>query len=387
MGKQTQTTSDNQIKKTSLESFKESKSTYKVKCKIEAPLIIYRDTKGSHSSYPLDDVFLYFAPSSELSFEICDEGDYSFTIQEAEKFIEPLKLALEYVNGLDIAKLKISNLEEANNDSSNQPEEVILRLPLTKAKQKRLKLISKIPYGIHEILVDVIQSPDVSSLMIRLVFPDYKAVTYGFTITTAQKFIDELINTIKYVQKNPPLIISDMISGKVIATKKSQESRYFEVGTDGIIYNNEEPNLVFINIYDVERGYLLATRWFDDDEVSILAGILAKSANEINNLQTDSINNLIQQNQKKSIQFLVTSRLIISVDFLPNEIKSPGIKLLFKYNGVTRVGDDDIFWLTEDNARELSRLMFDALKNKANHPVHVYKSSQPTKITIAYLRA
>jgi hypothetical protein len=360
---------------TKLESSKISKYTYNVKCKIEVSTIIYRDTKGSNSSYPLDDVHLYFAPiNSQLLLDICDDGEYSFTINDAEKIIDSFKLAFEYIR----------NLAEISNEQGNQTEEKIIRLPLTKAKQKRLKLISKIPYGSREISLDIIQSPDISSLMIRLILPDYKAVTYAFTLVVAQQFIDELVNGIEYVQKNPPLIISDMISGKVIATKISKESRYFEVGIDGIIYG-DEPNLVFINIFDVERGYLSATRWFDDDEVLILTHAFTKAANEIKILQTNSPDNLIQQNQQLPITFLVTSDIIITVESLPNETKSLGVKILFQNDGIIKRGDDDIFWLTEDNAKELSQLMLNALKNKANHPIHVYKSSQPTKMTIATL--
>jgi len=224
--------------------------------------------------------------------------------------------------------------------------------------------------------------------MIRMILPDYKPMTYGFTIAIAQQFIEQLNKAIEHVQKNPPLIISDIISGKVTATKKSPGSRYLEVGTDGILYDNSyhgdyELNKVFINIFDVERGYLSATRWFDDDEVLMLAHAFEKAANEIKILQSE-VDKSGQNTQKLPIELLKTSRIVVTVEDLPNVTESLGIKLSFKYNG-RKISDDDIFWLTEDNARELGRLMLDALKNKANYPVHVYKSSQPTKMKIATL--
>ncbi|MDJ0737710.1 MAG: hypothetical protein QNJ47_27255 [Nostocaceae cyanobacterium] len=375
MSKNTGIKSNGKKKQTGLASNNINQALHPVTCDIEIQTIFYQTTFHFTPNHDINDnvITLYFSTLEDID-DCGSFYEFSFSLEQGKKLVDSLKLAINYVDEL-----------ETNNQFTNQDSAQILQLPLKKAKQKRLKLIHKFAYSpVSEVLVDVVQTPIVSSPLVRLILPDYKIVTYGFTKKAAQQFIDGMNNALEYLKQNPTQIISDIFVGKVIANTAFNKSVYLQVGVDGIC-GMDQPRSVFINIYDGAAGYIRMSRWFTNQEILIVPKILEKAASEVVNLQTLTAQDFIKEQHKLPINFLVTSTLMIAVDKLPNDAESLGIKFVFKDEYSYKIDNNDVFWLIADNARELSKLMTNAFAAKKTHPAHKLIPNQPTTLIIANL--
>lgn len=296
-----------------LKTSKKAKSFYSLTCRIEVQTIIYRDTKRGYNNCTFDDIYLYFDTLEIIDNYYGDCNDYSFNIDQAQEVIKSLELAQEYINN------KLNNLE---NQSGNQTENQMFQLSVKRVGQKRLKLITKIPYGNKEILIDVVQNSEIPFPLIRLIFSYNQLFCFAFTASSVNQFIDGLRNAIEYAQNNRPTIIADIMIGKVFVIKPPSGTGYLEVGTDGIYFEGDDQiSGVFINIYEGENRWMSQTRWFEDDDLLKIARGLENKANEVNDLQIVALH-FNPQKYKISKDFLVTDEVAITIETLKDEEES-----------------------------------------------------------------